>query len=291
MNGFDVCLCADGNYIDYVPSVIESVLRSNQNKSFVFHVISDDDASDKFLGVLESLGGIDFHWHKIDVAKFDGLKEVSHFTKAMYYRFSIPDLIAADRVLYLDCDVLVRGDISSLFHMDMSGMYVAAVDNPFFSRWQELGVEKKNGYFNSGVMMINCALWRSESVMDKVVHKVSEIGDSLLLPDQDAMNVVFCGKWLRLQQSFNVQYSMLSNFNRYLAESECLPEYLRKPIVVHFSGTNKQWHFSNFSKYAKDYRALETSVTVYKRNFIVDISYRVINFFVYKLIKKNFYLV
>ena len=44
-----------------------------------------------------------------------------------FFRYLIPDLVTSDRALYLDCNLVVTGDLSELFNMDMEEKPVAAV--------------------------------------------------------------------------------------------------------------------------------------------------------------------
>lgn len=265
----NICFCADGNYILFVPSVIESILNSN-TAPFIFHVISDNKRSQAFDDQLSLINkNVDVVWHQINIKDFEGLKEISHFTKAMYYRLLIPELIDEDVVLYLDCDILVRGKLDNLFSLDLDGNYIGAVTNPFFNRYESLNLSPNVGYFNSGVMLINTQQWLNNDIKNKLIHIIKNEAHVLEMPDQDALNKVFKGKWLKVPSIYNAQMVMFTNKNK-LINQDYYMEGILSPTIVHFSATNKQWHYSCGLKYAKDYSVLKSSKMIIKRSFIID---------------------
>ncbi|WP_426370149.1 glycosyltransferase family 8 protein [Pseudocolwellia sp. HL-MZ7] len=278
-----ICFCADGNYILFVPSVIESILNSN-TASFVFHVISDEKRSQAFDEQLNLITSkVDVVWHQIDIKDFDGLKEISHFTKAMYYRLLIPELINESTVLYLDCDILVKGKLDHLFSLDLDDNYIGAVTNPFFNRYESLNLSSDVGYFNSGVMLINTQQWLDNDIKNKLIHIIKNEAHVLEMPDQDALNKVFNGKWHKLSSQFNAQFSMFFNAKK-LETDGYYKVGINEPIIVHFSGTNKQWHYSCSLSYARDYRKLKSSKMITKRSFVID---NLIGF--YSSVKLNYF--
>ncbi|MAR92628.1 MAG: hypothetical protein CML06_17365 [Pseudomonadales bacterium] len=270
-----ICFCADGNYLNYVPAVIESVCRADSAAEIQFHVISDEPETDQFRKLMEKISMAPaVQWHAIDAAEFAGSKETLRFTKAMYYRLLIPELISAERVLYLDCDVLVRDTLMPLFSLDFGTAYLAAVDNPFFNRFSELGLTADMGYFNSGVLLINSELWRRDNLKQKVMEVVASAPELLHMPDQDAINRVVAGNWLRLPIRYNMQMSFFLRPAALSTQFPELPDALRNPCIVHFSTPNKQWHASCFSRYADEYRRLNASVVIPRKHWLIDISFR-----------------
>lgn len=261
-----ICFCTDEKYSRFVVPAIESIERSNPFGNYEYHIISDIEMPNVIRMLLETFLEVDrrVFWHHIDTGSFDGLKEVAHFTKAMYYRLSIPDVINTDKVLYLDCDIIVRKSLIPLFEIDLCEHYIGAVINPFFSRTE---LVPELDYFNSGVMLINCRKWKDENVLSKTLE-ILKTNDSIIkMPDQDALNLLFSGNWLRLDWSYNSQTSVYL-FGRERGFFPCSAE---DPAIVHFSGTNKQWHRSCGLIFSKEYLSLSTAITIPKRNRLFDL--------------------
>lgn len=147
------------------------------------------------------------------------------------------------RVLYLDCDVLVRADIAPLWDTDLNGCAVGAVVDlgmprgheallavpPQSLRVAELTSVARAGaagdggrgilgpwrtdeheYFNAGVLMMEMAAMRQD--LGKWLGVARELcgpdgSDRSRLPhlDQDLLNLWLCGRWHALDISWNLQ--------------------------------------------------------------------------------------
>lgn len=262
----DIFFCTDSNYIQFIPAAIESIERFDKN-IYQYHIITDTDINEKTNAYFcELINSKKLTVHYIKKEEYAGLYERAHFTQAMYYRLSIPEMTEADTALYLDCDVLVRGKIGRLFDIDLKDNFVAAVINPFMSRSD---IVEQSDYFNSGVMVLNLKKWRASDVKSKVLSIVIKENARLKMPDQDALNIVFNGNWHRLPVKYNAQTSMFSAY-RDLGKEE--KAGVSKPVIVHFSTSNKPWHKSCGLSYAREYQKLSTAILVPKRNFFIDVA-------------------
>ena len=79
---------------------------------------------------------------------------------AAYARVLIPELFldSVERVLYLDADCIVVGDLTALWQFDMGNAAIAAVPDQM-----ERGFAlDKESDINAGVMLMNLAIWRRE---------------------------------------------------------------------------------------------------------------------------------
>lgn len=214
---------------------------------------------------------VEICWLPIDATTVGELPVSGHFSPAGYYRILIPKVLPADvrRVLYLDGDLLIRRDVLSLLSLEQGDhLCLAAQDSacPYFDSFAalddyrrsapyivarrpvpnapELGIEGRQPYFNSGVMVIDVDRWRRESVCERLVECLRVNRDFVRWWDQYALNVVLAGRWgpldLRWNQGTHIfQYPSWrqSPFPRETFES------LRDdPFIVHFSSPVKPWH-------------------------------------------------
>lgn len=288
MSKMSVCFCADGNYINYIPSVIESIERFCTT-GINYYIITDKNISKNLTEKLESVTKNKIFDFQIDNEDYEGLIEKAHFTKAMYYRLSIQELIEDDIVLYLDCDILVRGDINKITDYELGDNLIGGVTNPNFNRHEMLQISKKNGYFNSGVMLINNKKWKEQNVKGQAVELLTKIEpEKLALPDQDVLNIICQHKWLMISTKYNMQYSILTNHkNLPTCEYSDLNNSLANPTIIHFSGSIKQWHSSSWLKYTKEYKSLSLSITINKKGFVLDLMAKIYHLFKYKIIYRN----
>ena len=101
-----------------------------------------------------------------------------------------------DKLIYLDTDILVPGDISRLFNIDISNYELAAVRD-HNGQWF-IGAN----YFNSGVLLMNMKKIKETKLLEKV--KDMCLTKKMAFPDQTALNKLATSV-LYLPRKFNEQ--------------------------------------------------------------------------------------
>ena len=124
----------------------------------------------------------------------DGANYKTRWTYMSLLRCALTKILPHNKkVLWLDCDTIIDGDISGIFKTDMDGMYYAGVREP----------EKSKGrtYINVGVLLINLEQIRKDKFEDRLIETLNM--ERLSLPDQDAINNLAQGKIKLLDGRFN----------------------------------------------------------------------------------------
>ena len=284
-----LCFCADGKYLEFIVPAVESAWRAaSPDTSIAVDVIADHEPSEDFRRALENFCPGRLRVHVIDAAQFGDLLEVTHISRGMYYRLMIPELVQAEKVLYLDCDVLVRKDLGPLFATPLEGYLAAAVVNPFYDA-SRLGLAANEIYFNSGIMLINTQAWLDSEVKDRVLAYLRQNAELLQMPDQDAFNVILRGRWVEVDPTFNCQVSMLIRYRE--LGPELLPrwrvDFLSDPAVMHFSAGHKQWHSSNRIRYSAEYRTLASHLIEPRQGTFKDFVIGLLRKLKYSVIQSN----
>lgn len=102
-----------------------------------------------------------------------------------------------DKLLYLDTDVLIKGDISELYSTDLEGYHLAgALD--FIGKFCHAP-----RYLNAGVLLFNMKEMRRDGIFKKCRERCNS--KKMLLVDQDAINK-YAAKKLVLSRRFNEQH-------------------------------------------------------------------------------------
>jgi len=136
------------------------------------------------------------------------------FPAAAYLRLYAPYIIAPERekVLYLDCDMIVQTDIAKLWHTDLGGRLFGAVQDlqgTVSCSWggipnhRELGIPADSKYFNSGLLLINARKWREENTTTKVIQCLIDNRKYVNWPDQYGLNAALANQWLELDPRWN----------------------------------------------------------------------------------------
>ena len=171
-------LCAtDNNYAPYCGVMLTSFLENH--KAFhteVYIIVKNNMKEEKRLKRLEERYDV-----KLNMVEFSFNDVTSSFpignggwTIEMYYRLFAPVLLPKDidRVLYLDCDIIVDGDVSKMYFSEIKDIS-AIVTTDFMSiqagNPKRLGYDERHGYFNSGMMLINIPYWREHDILRRSI--------------------------------------------------------------------------------------------------------------------------
>ena len=154
----------------------------------------------------------------------------------------LPDL---DKIIYLDCDIVVLKDLQSLWNLDISDVAVAMA--PDFtlkdkSTLNRLGMT--SGYYlNSGVILMNLDYWRKHDVQNRVISYILEKGDKLIYNDQDALNSILQNEHEELHIKYNFSYYYFHRLIGVLYKEKIheIIEARDNPVIFHYFGPLKPW--------------------------------------------------
>ncbi len=221
--------------------------------------------------------GASVYFTEMDKNAYNKYPVSNHIKPSAYYRISIQYLLNSSysKVIYLDCDMIVKDDISKLWEVDVSNHIISAVGDSGFENNDRLFMPKNTLYFNSGVMLINMDNWRKADISGRAHKFIQEYPDRLFLHDQDVLNAVICGNWQQLHPRWNQQTKMfrLRPEETTFSEQE-LSEALHSPAIIHFTEASKPWHLMNEHLYRDEYfSVLQCTEWKYRfpelRNFFV----------------------
>ena len=236
-----VAFCVNDSYAEYILVAIKGLLENNAC-SVEIHVLSDyvsPKNEHRLEDLVSSYPNAKLDMKIIDDAKLRGLKDT--WTIYTWYRVLLPEILDADvhRVLYLDADVMVSGNIESLFLLDMTDKAIAATidfqskDSTTFLR---CGYEKEKEYVCAGVMLMNLDYWRVHDIANKVVQWGRDNNKKIQFPDQDAINYICRDTKILLP----LKYDIIDGFfydDYYYEKYPCeLRECVETPVIIHYAG-------------------------------------------------------
>ena len=133
-NNIAVVLSADGNYVPYLAVTIKSIFDNADPKYNYDVLVFDDGIKDHQKDMMGLMTRSNCSIRYINVKEL--LKDVDTslfqargiWSVATFYRLFIPQVMSDyDRVLYLDCDILVKDSLVELFKLDMKNNQIACV--------------------------------------------------------------------------------------------------------------------------------------------------------------------
>lgn len=217
MQEYNICYSLDFKYLEQLCASIASVLANSQNDENINLFILNNGLSeeDKFkIELLKNVKNFNIKYIEMKNEDFSNCPLLSetnadysdyHVTLPTYYRFLLPDILPdINRVLYLDCDVIVKSSLRDLFEENIEDYAAAMVlDAESEKEAKRLGVTK---YFNAGVMFINLDYWRKNDIKAKLFDYIQNNKDKILWQDQDIINAVLPQNIKEISNKWNYQY-------------------------------------------------------------------------------------
>lgn len=239
----DIAFCVNDRYAEYIGVTIRSICDTQSLSEVMIHVLSDSlsDRRKKALEeIVEPFANVSLSFYIVDDSALRGLKDTwSIYT---WYRVLLPGLLPGDvhRVLYLDTDTLVTGDLSDLFDMDMRGKAIACAidimsfDDEAFLRCR-FPMEKI--YVCAGVMMMNLDYWRENNLSEKIIRYGFEHDAEIRFPDQDTINILCQDLKIVLPMKYGIQEGFFREDKLYASQwADQLLECVDDPRIVHYAG-------------------------------------------------------
>lgn len=180
--------------------------------------------------------------------------------RAVYGRLAIPAVVPQDwdRVLYLDADTVVRGDLTELYHWELNGEAVAARRDPIITELghpggvqchQEIGADPRAPYCNSGVLVIELDLWRRRDVAAQVLSYVHVHGGKMNLRDQEGLNAVLQGRFAPIPWEWNT----ITLIGRDKVPRPPGVDIAEQAKILHYVGPTKPWTDGGWQLPGADY--------------------------------------
>ncbi|MFC1867061.1 glycosyltransferase family 8 protein [Thermodesulfobacteriota bacterium] len=235
---------------------------------------------------------ITLHWISVSESLYNRLPLWGRGRTQLYHSLLIPELLPvnSNKMLYLDADLLILGDIEKLWEIELEQSLVGAVQDmviPVVSApmglacYKEMGLSPLAPYFNSGVFLINLLKWRSENIVDKVIGYLKKYHQHVALFDQDGYNAVLSSSWKALDLRWNVIASMSgrSFFNPQHLHKEGYDQAVRDPWIIHYAGHFKPWLANLGNRYDNIYKDYLKKQNWINREIPVDFKNRFLGFY------------
>lgn len=268
MNNIDnpvhVALCCDKNVEIGVHVTLWSLL--SRTSAFVnIHLVYSGYEADDFDKLKVSLAKFDGRYelniYKFSSANFQNYRGLQGNTFA-FTRICLPEILSTNKVVYLDCDLVVSLDIATLYEIDLQGFAIGAsgvgniewsLEKPFFTR---LGLEPEAKYFNSGVLLMDLDYWRKHKLSARCFEFANKYPKELVTADQTVLNYVF--------QEFGF-LELDPKFNLALYPNNHVDLDMHNEAILHFVGAPKPWDlFGEFGQKNHEHFSLILRETVFK---------------------------
>jgi len=256
-----IAASCDDNYAQHVGVMFQSLLENTASPLKIkCHLISNgiSQKNQLLLNQIVQKFGSTLHIIAADNSKYADLP-TSRYGQAAYQRISLADYLppSIKKVIYLDSDIIVLGDIERLWNMPLKGQALGAIENLSPKACKHLALPRQE-YFNSGVMLIDLNEWRKGNIYQQAVELVNKHQEKLRYFDQCTLNMIFRNRWEKLPLQWNQQSDIYGVLKKYANGCGYLENEIKaaitNPSIVHFIGKQKPWLINCYHPFKTSYQ-------------------------------------
>lgn len=242
----NILISVNNYYLDKAETMLHSLRRHN-NEDITVYLINrslNDPELKKFDKYLTKHLKMDFKPIDVSETAFDQLPVCEErFSIEMYYRVIAQFLLpkSVDRIMWLDADIVICGNISDFYHQDFEDKLLAACPDALCDSEEivtiksKLGLPKEHIYFNSGVLLLNIEALREKTQINGIVNTAQSISENFTYPDQDLLNYLYSGQ---------IKYCDQNRFNcLVISFGKMTKAQINDIVVLHYAGLPKPWIF------------------------------------------------
>lgn len=242
----------DEKYIEYCGVTLSGLFLHTPDETFSIHIICSskvpESGKERLKAYCEKHNAqVSFYNVQASLIESFPRREQDHLSVAAYLRLFMSELLpdTIDKVLYIDCDILINGSIKELWETNIDDVSVAAVEErpPFDIQSPfQLGYPAEYSYFNSGVMLINLKKWREKNLVERCKQYIASEYKRIRHHDQDVLNALLYND----KKFISIRWNLM-DFFLYLTpdiqfhRTEDLKEAIKAPAIIHFTGSRKPW--------------------------------------------------
>lgn len=264
-NAVDIALALDKNLRDEIAVVLQSVV-DNTDREINAHILTRGLGEDFHATLRHLFPSMNFTFYNFDEVHYgDEIALLSHISVSTMDRLFLPSLLKKlDKVVYLDIDILVQGDVGYLYDIDL-GDNVCAGKRTRLRTWANmirpitratLKFEPQTAWeirrrlhdvgrmtsrtFNAGILVLNLKKMRVEKFTEENLYLVEQC----MLNDQDVINIYSRDRVHELPMEWNTVPSQ---------------DFVTEPKIIHWAGPAKPWK-QQYVLYKDRYEAVKARV-------------------------------
>lgn len=242
MTHIKIALASDEKYMPHLATTIASILcNAMDSDELTFYVLDGGisvESKNRF-DQLQKLKPFTLNWLPIDFSLLEKCPNISYFSKNTYSRLLLTELLPdEDRLLYMDCDIVVTTSLSELWNADLQGnsfgcVYDKGANSPACTTIKQRLNLEHTYIFNAGILLMDLQKICQNRLFQKTLKWIEENSEIITWADQDGLNVIFQDDKLRLPDKWNVS-----------AVRTVSSELKELPAIIHYMGTQKPWQLA-----------------------------------------------
>ena len=257
------CAC-DNKYVPHCGALIMSIFENNKANKIDINIVTDGFSDEN----IEKLRQVERYYHqRINIVKID-ISKLSNFpidksfngyiNLSTYYRLLLPDLFPDyNKILYLDCDIIVRKNLSPLWNTDITNYSIAGIHDSISmveKGPQRLGYPETDCYYNAGVGLYNLNQLRKINFVKQAFEYIKNNEKKIRFQDQDVLNGLLHGTFKQISVKWNLMEVFLMKEPQIERELMAdLSACITSPSVIHYTNVLKPWFKECNHPYKNEY--------------------------------------
>ena len=230
-----------------------SLLENNETIEEIHFFVADDGIKDETKGKLSEV----ISRYNADISfiplpdpselldfPFKDRYQIGHSYPRMCIARLLPESV--ERVLILDSDTLILGDLGELWNIDMGDNILAGVVDCLnlkaFSK--QFALSDGEFYCNAGMFLVDMNKWREQRIEDEIIKTIKEKNGNVFFFEQTLMNYSCRGRILKLHPKYNsytlfyaFEYKNLLTWRHptVFYSKEEVENAIKNPRIIHFT--------------------------------------------------------
>ena len=248
-----VVMASDDNYAALLAVALQSLIDSSSTERKYDIIVLSDRISrnhkELLLLMTSALENFSLRFYEVSdrLDKWNFKFTNDQLSRGTFMRLLVPELFTEyEKIIYLDCDTIVKEDIARLFDTDIDEYMLGGIRDVHIAtvwRFREsvrkhllevVKVPRPEDYFNAGVLLLNVRRLRAEYSSDSLFELATS--RRWMWEDQDVLNHIAAGRVKFLNIKWDT-FALISQELMHLMKHDL--EYcaaLESPYIIHYAG-------------------------------------------------------
>lgn len=274
----NILISTNSKFVPITLVMLNSLFQNNSGEKFSIYLFYNKLRAKELFAIGRV---IEIRKHKFIPIKIkdDVIKDIpttEHLSVETYFRLFASIMLPkeVEKILYLDADIIVKGNIKNLYNIDLKSNYFAAAKDTskgIESLKKLLNIPEYYGYINAGILLMNIKEMRETFNLEEALEFAKNNRDKVPNCDQDVINGLYYKKIVKFSNVYNYEarFHSVTDLFDYIVHYKKLEKRI---IIIHYMGKDKPWKKGYGGKFAYVYNEYAENImlsSIGKFNFIL----------------------
>lgn len=234
-------------YVQHTGISMISLLENNLEAEDINVYFVAKDVSDESVTVLQNI--CDKYSRNFILIPFQSIcydleiNSTGRHTETVYAKLFFSRINSANKIIYLDSDVIVNGSLKEMWETDLGDNYFGLTKTITKTKAPLLGLSLQDNFYNDGVAIVNCSLLRKDDMISNFVSAIKSFDGDPPVLSEGIINKVCKGRILSMPPKYNFApiffmfsektISNIAGDKNYYSKKE-VKEAKESPAIIHY---------------------------------------------------------